>query len=131
MLVAGDAGVTADAAGERRRDVREAGMTGQQDPRPDVAVRAQENNAGALVSDPKVQSASQAWAVSSASRLATGIATSSASDASRTKARTSSPRAGSSTNCSSEERGTEGDVTMQEVRFSREGCAMAHSTTGS
>ncbi len=71
--------------------------------------------------DPSVHSASQAWAVSSASRLATGIATSSASDASRTKARTSSPRAGSSTNCSSEECATEGEVTMQEVQFSREG----------
>jgi hypothetical protein len=58
-----------------------------------------------------VQSACQAWAVSSAIRLATGAGAPSASDASRTKARTSSARAPSSTSCSSEKRAME-DVFM-------------------
>src|SRR5262245_27517007 len=58
-----------------------------------------------------VQSASQAWAVSSAIRLETDAGRPSASEASRTNARTSSSRAGSSTSCSSEKPGGMGTLT--------------------
>src|SRR5262245_29926502 len=61
--------------------------------------------------DPALQSASQAWAVSSAIRPETDSATPSASEASRTKARTSSARAGSSTSCSSASCGGLGTLT--------------------
>jgi len=113
VRAAGDAGVAADAAGERRRSIRESRMAVQQDPGLDVSVRAHDMSAMRARSrdDPCAQSASQAWAVSSAMRLATDAGTPSASDASRTKARTSSPRAGSSTSCSSENRATEGAFT--------------------
>ena len=57
-----------------------------------------------------MQSASHASTASSAIRLATDTGTLSASAASRTKARTSSPCSGSSMSCSSEKRATEEDV---------------------
>src|SRR3954469_14734343 len=58
-------------------------------------------------SDPGAHSACQRWAVSSAIRLAVDMDTPSASEASRTKARTSSLRSGSSTSWSSENRAAE------------------------
>ncbi len=69
-------------------------------------------------SDPGIHSAGQIKAASSAIRLAMDTGTPSASDASRTKARTISPRVGSSTSCSSENREWRGAFTMQTVRMS-------------
>src|SRR5216684_2187918 len=60
-----------------------------------------------LRSDPGAHRACHARAVSSAIRLAVDMDTPSASEASRTKARTSSLRSGSSTSWSSENRTTE------------------------
>src|ERR1700751_1554292 len=69
--------------------------------------------------DPCVQIASQAWVVSSAIRLATDAATPSASDASRMKARTRSPREDSSASCSSEKRLWVGAFTRRLIRSPR------------
>src|SRR5262249_25416394 len=111
VRAAGDAGVAADAAGERR-----AIFANRKWPCSEIlALTSRCEHISAMRArsrgDPCAQIASQAWAVSSAMRLATDAGTPSASDASRTKARTSSPRAGSSTSCSSENRGTEGAFT--------------------
>jgi hypothetical protein len=48
MRVAGDAGVAADAAGKRRRNIRESRMAMQQDPGLDVSVRAHQRDASTL-----------------------------------------------------------------------------------
>ena len=71
------------------------------------------------------QSACHASTASSAIRLATGAGTASASDASRTKARTNSPCSGLSTSCSLENRATEDDVMSGPYAFARGGLALA------
>ncbi len=71
------------------------------------------------------QSACHASTASSAIRLATGAGTVSASDASRTKARTSSPCSGSSTSFSVENRATEDDVMSGPYAFAMGGIELA------
>ena len=54
VLMAGDAGIGPHAAGERRGDVGETGIAGQQDAGPDVPARAHQDHAGAFAAGAKV-----------------------------------------------------------------------------